>query len=170
MTMPIDSRTAVLFYDGDVYSPAFECGQCIDLLELADIAALNANQLHNSEENVYFADEQSQDAVTEFLSAHSRLLTTEAGQTRIHPPGTLLVDGELNKNEVIQWCDAPSPVSLSLSFLRERNKRKNKSQFREASTSPTHDKRQDLLDAEKARLEVGKHFLSDIGHRLRFSD
>ena len=116
--LPIDSRTQVLLYDQAVYTPTYSVGGCIDVIERSDISCLNALQLHASEENVYFADLNSDGYVRELIAAHAPTLRSQSGGFEIHSDGELLIRGVPNTGEVMHTFEPQLPMTLELSVLR----------------------------------------------------
>jgi hypothetical protein len=113
--LPIDTRTQVLLYDGTVYKPSAPEG-CFDIRRPSDVLALNAQQILAAEENVYFFDEDAMPYVHDLLVAHRRFLPDNRSKVLVHQPGTILVNGIPNRNEILHMFQ-PHPVALDLSFI-----------------------------------------------------
>ncbi len=117
IALPLDSRTQVLLYDLDVYTPDYVADCCVDVLSVADVSMLNALQIHSAEENVYFSDESSEIYVRELLTAHLTILQHPRGRFVIHAPGEVSIDGVPSTNEVLHIFEPQLPITLALSFM-----------------------------------------------------
>lgn len=161
MTMPIDGRTAILFYDGEVYTPTHGTRQCVDVLNAADVGILNALQLHSSEVNVYFADETAEDYVRDLIRTHVPIYSSKAGEYVRYEPGQILIDGKPNTNPVGQIRDPRPPVVLKLSFLPVPRRPRNDKIFR--ANAPDEGP---MLP--EGPLSVSDDFVDDIRDALEF--
>lgn len=115
--LPIDTRTQVLLYDSNVYTPDYSTAGCIDIFRTADVSLLNALQIHSAEENIYFSDVSVQTYVREILTAHRKILRNHQGGFVVHGPGDIMVDGAPNTGEVMHTFEPQLPITLDLSFM-----------------------------------------------------
>jgi hypothetical protein len=112
--MPLDCDTMVFLHDPDTYELTDEI---IDVRERSDISQLNALQIYAARNGVYFSDCRDLEYVSDLVAAHRVSCNESHGQLRIHPVGTLLVNGKPNDREIMQTFESQLPIRLDLSFL-----------------------------------------------------
>jgi hypothetical protein len=69
LTMPVSTRLAVLFYDGDVYTIPDKVGFNLTIQSENDARAFNELQFIKANENIYFQDWNQLDAIREGFAA-----------------------------------------------------------------------------------------------------
>lgn len=111
---PLDAKTVVMLFDGDIYRGSHEDRFFIDLHHRSDVSKLNALQLHHHFNAVYFADESSAMYITDLWQAH--------GSSVIPPREKRRVDSGWYVNgkplEDIDPYFEPQPnITLDLSFI-----------------------------------------------------
>lgn len=117
ITMPMDTKTQLLFYDDSVYTPDYRAAGCIDLINQSDVSQLNAMQIHASQKNIYFADIASEDYIRELLAAHASLLQNPSSRLIVHRDGECFFDGVSIPGEVLHVFEPQLPITLDLRFF-----------------------------------------------------
>ena len=80
--VPLDSHTLLMLLDGNVYAGSYKAHPVVDLTERCDVSQLNALQLHQSLNSVYFADERDAAYVEGMWHAHKPSVVQPSAQFR----------------------------------------------------------------------------------------
>lgn len=114
--MPVDCDTTVFLFDPKTYRVP-DGHQIINVKERFDVSQLNALQVYSARNAVYFSDRHDSEYVTELVSAHRVSWKESYGEFRVHPPGTMLIDGKLNENALMHQFESQLPIRLDLTFV-----------------------------------------------------
>ena len=150
--MPLDSRTQVVLYDPATYQIRGG-GDFIDVIEKSDASQLNALQLYSAKQNVYFACCDDADYLGELISCHRPNFTESHSEFRVWPPGTILIDGEPNKSEVVHTFESQLPIRLDLSFVDTKPAPKDDSPQR-ARSPDIRKELQEMMDKDLRGLPI----------------
>jgi hypothetical protein len=113
---PLDSGTYALLFDNSIYEGTFGNVYQVDVYERADVSQLNALQLHNSENAVYFADTRDEEYVSKLWNAHRPAQYPGTIETRDR--SDWLIDGEpITEGAIFHTFETQVGHDLSLSFL-----------------------------------------------------
>ena len=117
--LPLDRRTQVLLLDPATYG--IRGGATfVDVIEKSDTSQLNALQLYSAKHNVYFACRNDADYLVELVECHRPNFKVSHSEFHVWPPGTILIDGQPNKNEVMHTFESQLPIRLDLSFVETK--------------------------------------------------
>jgi|GEM_PF-1657732 len=118
IVLPLDHRTSLLLYDPAVYHLKQAAALCQEITSVADIANLNALQIHAAEQNVYFSDATVEPSLRELLTAQRPLLKADQGRLLVHSGDDVQFEGrEKPSGELIHTFEDQLPVTLDLSIL-----------------------------------------------------
>ncbi len=84
--LPISPRIAILFYDENVYKIGSKKKKSIRVFSEDDINAINSLQLHNAEENVYFADDVKESYIKNLARKNKRKNTDKINLDKYYGP------------------------------------------------------------------------------------
>jgi hypothetical protein len=112
--MPLDCDTMILLHDPKTYSLRHDI---IDVMHRSDVSQLNSLQIYAPRNGVYFSDVRDVEYVSELVATHRVLCKESYSELRVHPAGTLLVDGKPSDREMMHTFESQLPIRLDLSFM-----------------------------------------------------
>ena len=118
--MPVNQFTQIMLYDPHTYQ-MHNSRMFIDMIENADTSQLNALQIHSAKSAIYFSHRPSADYVVDLVNAHRPTFRESHSEFKVHPPGSILIDGKPNSDKVLRTFESQLPLRLDLSFLRTKN-------------------------------------------------
>ncbi|HEX8323314.1 MAG TPA: DUF4238 domain-containing protein [Tepidisphaeraceae bacterium] len=111
---PIDSYTLVYLFDPSKYSGKCTDGKIVNLVDRSDISQLNAMQLHQSLNNVYFGDPADASYVSKLWDTHSKSLRPHV--FGVEKASHLIADGKLIEDGfIMRRLLNRHPLSLTFS-------------------------------------------------------
>ncbi len=113
--LPVDSRTLIMLLDAEAYRGRYRDSRIVDLDSRSDVSQLNALQLHNSHQTIYFANSDDRDYVLELWDAHEPQLVDPRDQ--FHKRKGWLVDGARVDDPIYHVFEPHLNMRLSLSFI-----------------------------------------------------
>ena len=119
ITMPIDSRSAVLLFDKAVYRAARYEYDRVDLADPHDVEMLNALQVYGAQHCIYFADSSLSPRMQDFVvDRPPNRDDHRASFDVLRPAGPM--DGQSSRSELLHTFERQLPVCLDLSFITTR--------------------------------------------------
>jgi len=113
---PLTPALQLMLYDATTYSVTASDSVVVVFAD-SDVAQLNALQLHSSVEAVYFAEPEHASHAHDLYRLHRPLLSAATSEFLVHSPGSIMVDGKPNVNDVMHVFEPHLPVLVDLSFI-----------------------------------------------------
>jgi hypothetical protein len=128
---PIDPKTTVMLIDDSVYGGRYREPFLVDVYERCDVSQLNALQMHNSLDAIYFGDQNDQQYIMQLWDAHKSNIKKERVEFR--DIRGWLHNGTAIRERAWNGFDAHLNFRLSLSFIDCKPIRPEQYQFRRRS-------------------------------------
>lgn len=118
LSMPLDSRTHVLLFDGAVYRAARYHVDTVDVSRPGDVSVLNALQVYGAQTCVYFSDLSNREYVRDFVAEHPAGARDHAGGFNVLRPALGAGGSPAEREELLHMFEPQLPVTLDLSFIQ----------------------------------------------------
>lgn len=113
--MPSDNQTMLMLLDPAVYQGSFQERYTINVMDRSDVSQLNALQLYNSTNTIYFGNKDDEQYLVSLWRAHHRKIRPIS--SKLYKRENWLLDGKPTEGPVYQTMERQIAFDLDLSFI-----------------------------------------------------